>query len=48
MKRICTEHQNAHADAAARVNVSTALAMRFSWITTKPYGNQRPSGVAPS
>jgi len=46
---MCNEHQfGLAATAHARVDVRTALTISTSWdFSTKPYGNQRPSGAPP-
>lgn len=46
---MCNEqHHGLAANAHARVDVRTALAISTSWaFATKPYGGQRPSGASP-
>lgn len=46
---MCNEHQNGLAAAArARVGVRSAFAISTTWdFSTKPYGDQRPSGASP-
>lgn len=47
---MCIEHHGHDAAIArARVNdaVFSALAVTAPWFTTKPYGDQRPSGAPP-